>query len=151
MRKKVLGLFMAALAVSSIGAFAQSESRQSGEEVKKECCKEKKEKKECHKLKKECKERKDFRKEARVTPFKGIQLSAEQQAQIDQINAERKANQKKIKADKKDAFEKERQAYDEQIAKVLTPEQYKLYENNKANMRAHKQDKMKKKLEKMVR
>ena len=141
MRKKVLGLVMAALAISSIGVFAQNDAQKNCNKQQKECCKEKKEKR----------GERGGKKEARLNPFTGITLSADQQQQIDQLKAERKAEQKEAKAAKKNAMEQERQAYDASIAKILTPEQYKQYESNKANIRAAKQEKMKRKIEKMAR
>ena len=159
MRKKVLGLVMAALAISSIGAFAQSESQQTREEVKKECCKEKKEKKECKEGKKDRKDgnkdrknkkMRDGKKEARIKPFDGIQLTEAQQAQISQLKKNRKENFKKVKAAQKQDFVKEREAFDQEVAKVLTPEQYKVYETNRDNIRAQKRSSMKKKVERMA-
>ena len=138
MRKKVLGLVMATLAICTTGAFAQSQTQQTGNNVQKECCKEKKGKKGGKEGKKVKDGNKAERKQGRTTPFTGIELTADQQQKIDKIQADRKSTQEKAKEEKKAAKEQERKAYDQQIAQVLTPDQYKIYESNKANMRAHK-------------
>ena len=149
MRKKVLGLFMAAIAVSTIGAFAQNDNQQTREQIKKECCKEKKE---CTKDKK-CKKDHKMRegKKEKLNPFAGIELTAEQQKQLEQLKADRKAKREAAKETKKQAFEQERKAFDAEIAKILSPDQYKQYESTKANMRAHKKDKAKRNPEKQAR
>lgn len=147
MRKKVLGLVMATLAICTTGAFAQSQTQQTGNNVQKECCKEKKGNKEGKKAKDG---NKAERKKAHISPFTGIELTADQQQKIDKIQAERKSTRDKAKEDNKAAKEQERKAYDQQIAQVLTPDQYKIYESNKANMRAHKKhDNMKRKHDRM--
>ena len=83
--------------------------------------------------------------------FAGIDLTPDQQQKLDQLREERKANNKAAKEAKKEAKANERKAYDNSIAQILTPEQYKQYESNKANLRAHKQAKMKKRLDNKAR
>lgn len=147
MKKKVLGLVMAALAISSIGAFAQNDAQQNRAQTQKECCKEGKGKK----GKKECKGDKSRKGAQSNKAFEGIQLTADQQQKIEELKANRKANIEKLKATQKNAYEQERKNFDNELAKVLTPEQYKQYESNKAAISARKQEKMKKKLAKMGR
>lgn len=169
MRKKVLGLVMAALAIGTTGAFAQSENQQSKatcEQVSEngEC---KKGKKECTKDSGECKKakgdrhkgikgdkkfRKDGRKaekrDGKANPFEGIELTAEQQQQLDALRAERKAQKDAVKEAGKEAKAQQQQQYDEKIAQILTPEQYNQYKANREGLKDRKKA-MKAKTEKM--
>lgn len=145
MRKKVLGLVMAAIAVSTFGAFAQSQPSQSQvacEQVEGKCPKAKKDKK--------CKGDSDCKrgKKDRFNPFEGIELTAEQQQKIDQLRAERKANKENAKKAKKEARAQEKKQFDEKMAQILTPEQYAKYEANCKAAKPGKLGKTKAKLDK---
>lgn len=147
MRKKVLGLVMAALAISTFGAFAQTETQQT-----KPSCEQtatcKKDKKECRKG--EGKHKKGPRMGSeKKNPFEGIQLTEQQTQQLEQLKAERKAQKESDEKNRKEAREQERKAYNEKIAKILTPEQYAQYEENCRKMKAAKADKKKVKAERM--
>ncbi|MCH5217255.1 MAG: hypothetical protein J1F07_01665 [Muribaculaceae bacterium] len=120
MRKKVLGLVMAALAISTIGAFAQSQPQaKAQQEQTADCCKkDKKDHKKGHKK---------SGKKDRVSPFNGIQLTAEQQQKIDQLKADRKTRKEAAKA-------QDRQNYQDALAQILTPEQFQQYKDNCAKI-----------------
>lgn len=141
MRKKAIALFMGALLFSTIGAFAQTENKGNNItcEQTSECCKNKKEKKD-HK-----KGNKKHGQKARFNAFNGIELTAQQQQQIDALKAERKA---KKEADKKQNFEqrkKDKEEFDQKVSKILTPEQFALYKANCDSLKV-KKEKMKKKV-----
>lgn len=151
MRKKVLGLVMAALTISSIGAFAQNQTSDN-----KPACEQTSE---CHKGKKDGKCKKDGKKDGKkkgdrkhgdkvdgLNPFEGIQLTSEQQQKVDALKAERKAKMKaekgKKEADKqaaKEARQQEKAQFDAQVAEILTPEQYTQYQSNCDSIKAKKQ------------
>lgn len=133
MRKKILGLVMAALAIGTVGAYAQTESQCSSASctsTEKQCKKEKKEK--CHK--------KGPRQE-RVDPFTGIQLTQEQQQKLDNLKAERKAKKEAAKKEEKQAKAAEKKQFDAQVAEILTPEQYNQYKANCETIKAQKKEK----------
>lgn len=140
MRKKALALIMSGLLFSTIGAFAQTENQ--GNKVVSEqtsaCCKDKKEKK------KHCKG--DKKRSSNL--FNGIELTEQQQQQIAALKAERKAKKEADKKENKEARAKERAAFDEKMAQILTPEQYAQYKSNVELMK-DKNSKMKKKVQKM--
>ena len=138
MRKKVLGLVMAAMAISTIGAFAQTENASSSNETcteqTSECCNSSKDKKKKGDRKKgdkgECKKAKrDF--------FKGIELTEEQRQQIDALRKERQAKRDA----EKEAKEKEREEFNAEIERILTPEQYEIYKQNCENLKSKKHSK----------
>ena len=107
---------MAALAISTFGAFAQTETRQGNAacEQTTECCK----------TKKEGREKKG------AGLFNGIELTPEQQQQVDALKAERKAAKQSREKANKEAKAQEKKAYDEKLAQILTPEQYAQYKAN---------------------
>lgn len=138
MRKKVLALVMGALAISSIGAFAQTQVKEA-ETVKKECCK-KEEGKKCDK-----KDKKDRKvKKQRANAFEGINLTAEQQQQIDQLRTAQKAKMEASKKESREAKEKQRSEFTAEVEKILTPEQFAQYKANTEKIRTAKKE-MKKK------
>lgn len=150
MRKNVLGLIMAALAISSFGAFAQNETANSSATCQQttatckntdgECAKNKKDGKKCKKDGKKLKKdgKKGNARMQRMNPFDGIQLTAEQQAKLDALKAERKASKEAAKKASKEARQAERKQFDEKVAKILTPEQYAQYEKNKKAQKVKK-------------
>lgn len=141
MRKKVLALVMGALAISTIGAFAQNETNCTAPQQK-ECCKEKKDcKKEGRKAEKRA--HKD-----RLNAFEGINLSAEQQQQIEALRSENKAQREAIKKATKETVQKQREDYMAGLEKILTPEQLAQYKANVSNMKADKRKDFKKKAHK---
>lgn len=152
MRKKVLALVMGALAISTIGAFAQTETTTCAPQQK-ECCK--------NKEGKECKRDKDGKrgeKKMRLNAFEGITLTAEQQQQIDALRKDQRAKREAEKQATKEAKQKSFKEFDEAVSKILTPEQYQQYQTNRESMKIKKEakrhgriDKMKKKFHKMKR
>lgn len=72
----------------------------------------------------------------------GIQLTEEQQQQMKAFNEKQKADRQKQKAEANAKKTKERQermeAYDKEMKKILTPEQFKQYEANKSMMSANR-------------
>lgn len=143
MRKKVLGLVMAALAISTIGAFAQTENASSSNETcteqTSECCNSSKDKKKKGDKKKGDRKKGDKGecKKAKRDFFKGIELTEEQRQQIDALRKERQA---KRDADK-EAKEKEREEFNAEIERILTPEQYEIYKQNCENLKSKKHSK----------
>lgn len=127
---------MAALAISTFGAFAQTEATAATTECQEQVCKSGEKK--CHKegAHKGKFGKKDFKKGdrvkgQRVSPFNGIELTAEQKTQLDNLRAEQKAARQANKEASKEARAEERKQFDEAVAKILTPEQYKQYEANR--------------------
>lgn len=149
MRKKVLGLVMAAMAISTIGAFAQTEVQNTKAACEQTAANCNKDKGDCKKGKKGAKG--DFKKgkKERVSPFAGIQLTETQQAQIDALKAERKADKEKAKKADKEARAEAKKQFDTKLAQILTPEQYAQYQSNCEAKKAAKKDKMQKKVKKM--
>lgn len=124
---------MAALALTSTAAFAQDANKENC--PKKEHC----QKADCKKDgKKECKS---------LKLFSGIELSADQQKQLDQLCSQRQENKKADKKARLEAKKQERQDFDDAVAKILTPEQYTLYKANCAKVK-EKHDGMKDKRDK---
>lgn len=81
--------------------------------------------------------------------FNGITLSAEQQQQFKDLKEKRAAEHKAARAEKQKAKETKkearaaemkakREAYDKEVAKILTPEQMKQYNANKEQMAKEK-------------
>lgn len=144
MRKKLLGLAMAAFMFSSFGAFAQSPdaSAVSQKASTEQCCKDKKK---GDKKKGDKKKNKDGRNKAhkeRVTPFAGINLTPEQQKQIDALRAEQLASAKADKEAKKEAMKQARilknKEFETAVSKILTPEQFAQFKNNCDTIKALK-------------
>lgn len=156
MRKKVLGLIMAAMTIGTFGALAQTENTNNTcTEQTQECCKKDKgDKKKCEKGDRKKGDRKkgekgEFKKEKKDL-FKGIELTSEQQTQIDQLRSEcktqREADKKADKEAKKEAREKQRTEFNAGVEKILTPEQYKIYQTNCENIKASRKEKAHKKM-----
>ena len=127
MKKKVLGLLLGAMAISTFGAFAQTEQQPDNkkcEQTSHKCCKANKDKKDLKKG--------DVRKDQKgaFNPFEGIVLTAEQQQKIDNLKAERKAQKEAAKKERKEANAKERKEFDKKVEEILTPEQYKQFQSN---------------------
>lgn len=152
MKKKILGFTLAAMALSIASVNAQNPGSTSEaacqEQVvnqKPECCKNKKDGK--HKKDGVKADRIDH-KGPRFNPFNGIDLTPEQQQQIDKLKAERKEQRKQNKdadkAAKKEAQAKEREAYEAELAKILTPAQFATYKSNTENLKARSDMKGKK-------
>lgn len=137
MKKKILALVIGALAFSTIGAFAQSETSQKTP-VQKEakCCKEKKDKDGHH----NGKDRKKGHGE-RINPFDGIQLSAEQQKKIEDLRAERRSQREADTTKAKEARKAQREEYNKKLTEILTPEQMAQYKTNCESIKARKHQK----------
>lgn len=143
MRKKVLGLVMAALTISTFGAFAQTEVQVESinlEQVSKDACKDKKDKK----GKKDCKkgDRKGEKKKGKkgsFNAFRGIELTAEQQQQINQLKNERKAKVEAEKKASKEAKELAKKEFTASVEKILTPDQFKQYQANCDSLKLKKE------------
>lgn len=87
----------------------------------------------------------DFKKAA----FEGIELTPQQQVQFDnlsqkqheksaKVKADAKKAKEKAKADKKKKSLKNREAYEKEVKKILTPEQYAKYQENVKALKARK-------------
>lgn len=87
----------------------------------------------------------DFRKAA----FEGIELTPQQQVQFDKLSqkqheksakvkADAKKAKEKAKADKKKKSLKNREAYEKEVKKILTPEQYAKYQDNVKALKAQR-------------
>ena len=127
MKKTILALAFAVISLGTISAFAQTESSapQQCEQTQKPCCKGEKGKK-----------KHGDRQQSRVSPFQGIELTAEQQQQIDKLRAERRAKADEAKKAKKEAKAQERSDFDNAVAQILTPEQYAQYKANCDSIKA---------------
>lgn len=72
----------------------------------------------------------------------GIELSADQQQKMQSFREQQKADRQKVKAEaaSKNAKDREKRmaAYDKEMKKILTPEQYKQYEANKEAMKTRR-------------
>lgn len=77
--------------------------------------------------------------------FEGITLTAEQQQKMQSLREQQRADGRKAKADMKAQKSEDRQkrfaAYEKEVEKILTPEQYKQYEANKAAMKERRMKK----------
>ena len=142
MRKNVLGLVLAALAFSTFGAFAQTETSETKarcEQVAADC---KKGEKHCKKGDKDCRKGKADGKKKRGMKgdaFAGITLIPEQQQKVDALRAERKAAKEKAKKERSEAKAQEKKEFNEKLATILTPEQYAQYQANCDSLKARKQ------------
>lgn len=83
--------------------------------------------------------------------FEGITLTAEQQQQFKALRDQRiaehqalKAEKEKTKAEKKalkaEQIKEKQAAYNKEVEKILTPEQYKQYQANKAKMEQNRKN-----------
>ena len=153
MKKKILALTLAAFTFGFVAANAQTQNetqKPCHEQVckdKKECCKDKKDgfKKRGHKG--EAMERQGNR--AKLNPMSGIELTEQQKTQIANLREQQKADRKKDKEVAKENKAKMQEAYNAELAKILTPEQYKQYTANVENMKQMKEKKMEKVRQKM--
>lgn len=147
MKKKILALTLAAFTFGIVAANAQNETTTDANgKAKTECCQ--KDGKKCDK-----KGDKEARREARakLNPFNGIELTAEQKAQLKDLKEQQKAGKKKTKEARQEERAAKAAAYDAEVAKILTPEQYQTYQANREAMKEARQKKMKKAKEKMAR
>lgn len=141
MKKKVLGLAIAAMSFVAFSGMAQtpttaeSNCASAADCPQKECVKKECSKKEC------CKLDKKGRRGAIANPFEGINLSADQQAKIKQLDERRREARKQKAADRKAAkhqadsahiaaFKAERKAYLGEVKEILGPENYMIYLEN---------------------
>lgn len=131
MKKKILALVICALGISTIGAFAQTEKKESCK-AKTECCKE-------HKGKKFAGKGDKKKGHAKMNPFEGIELAADQQQKISDLRAQQKTNKEAEKKAAKESRKKAREEFNTQLATILTPEQMAAYNANCDTIRAKKQ------------
>lgn len=91
------------------------------------------------------KDKKDFKKGDRRggkrNPFKGIELSAEQKAKIEQLREKGKAEVQKVETEARTKKDKLREDFDNDLKKILTPEQWTQYEKNRNENKQMKQGK----------
>lgn len=127
MKKKLLALVMGALVLGSVNVMAQSEPKAA--KVEAQCTKAKEVKRDCKKG-----ERRD------LNPFTGIQLTQEQQAQLDNLRQQRKDQKEEAKKAEKEAKAKNREAFNAEVAKILTPDQFAQYKANCDSLKARKMD-----------
>ena len=133
MNKKLFAAALIAMAgVFGTSAFAQSQNNTAPEQTQ-NCGKQ------------ECKKGKECRPEKCQSPFADLNLTAEQQKKIDELNAQRAEQHKNDKAqadakkdqmkkDRKDLAKQRRADYLAKVKAILTPEQYvKFLENNFVN------------------
>lgn len=71
-------------------------------------------------------------------PMAGIVLTPAQQTEFSKLNDERKDKVGKVREDSKKKIEKINIDYDKDLKKILTPEQYAQYEENKARRAPHR-------------
>jgi len=72
--------------------------------------------------------------------MEGIALTPEQQAKVDKLNVERRAkSQERVKESREQRL-KDAKKYNEQLEKILTPEQYAKYQENLEKRHARKFD-----------
>lgn len=128
MKKKIMTVTLAAIALFSTAAFAQdAKPQRSGQKNTAECCKAN-ENKEC----------------IQMLMFDGIQLTDSQKDQLKAIASPAKARQerdRKAKQECKAAAKQDRQNYLNSVKSVLTPEQYTQFlENSFINAPAKRHD-----------
>lgn len=149
MKKKILGIAMAVMALVAVPSIAQTPASQDG--AKKECCKENCDKnKKCDKAGKgqkcdngqQCaKGQKPGKAGKQFNPFEGLSLTEAQQAQINQLQekckTERQAKAEAAKCDKQKcdsvkAADRQaaKKAYLEEVKTILGPEQYVVFLEN---------------------
>ncbi|MDE5877213.1 MAG: Spy/CpxP family protein refolding chaperone [Muribaculaceae bacterium] len=164
MKKMIFGMAFVAATIFATATANAAPMRAADDTKTEQCCKEKKH---CDRKDKDCKERKGHghhagKKEHGHKPdmFAGITLTAEQQTKIDALRSDMKARKKaakeatkaaerarteegkaKMQAERKAAMEK----FDSEVKQILTPEQYKIFEQNREAAKA----KMKSRMEKM--
>lgn len=93
------------------------------------------------KCNKDCKAKKCCKGKKGNPAFAGIELTAEQQAKIDAINAKRKAAVEKSREELKKAIQKDHEAYNKEVKEVLNDEQRAIYDKNIAEMKARRAEK----------
>lgn len=131
MKKKILALTLAAFTFGFVAANAQSTNNATCDKAQTECCK------------KEAKEGKRADR-TKYDPFAGIELTQEQKAKLSELRRQKKADKEKSENAKKEARAKQQEAYNAEIAKILTPEQYQTYESNQKAMKEARKQKMEK-------
>ena len=133
MKKKILALALALGALSAMPAVAQNQNPEAPTCTQAECT----QKKDCPKQK--ASKQLKGKKQQAVNPFEGLNLSAEQQAAVKQLNDKRNEARKQfraqLKSEKGDSvqrpdFKQERRDYLNQLKGILTPEQYIGYLEN---------------------
>lgn len=70
----------------------------------------------------------------KMNPMAGIELNDAQKAKLEKLRAEQKQERSKLKAEAREKSEKLRTEFDKDLMKILTPEQLKQYEANKARI-----------------
>lgn len=76
----------------------------------------------------------------RFNPFQGIELTADQQAKLQNLREERKLADQKKSEDRKAEKAEQKKQFNEKVKSILTPEQYAQYEKNmaqKADQKGH--------------
>lgn len=87
---------------------------------------------------------KDFEKKGRlaaINPFAGIELTPEQQASVNKLKEDRRETMKKAREDMEKKTDKANEKFSSKLKKILTPEQYAQYEQNKEKMKDLKKGK----------
>lgn len=79
-------------------------------------------------------------KKCKKNPFAGIELTADQQAKLDQLRDKGREAEMKVKQDAREKKAKMREDFDNEVKKILTPEQWTKFESNKAEMQKSKKD-----------
>lgn len=122
MKKTILSLAAAVIAFSSFSSYARTPERKASCQSTDSTC---------------CVAMRGDRQRPAFNPFEGITLSAEQQTQLQALQADCKAKAESAKADRKDKARKaksdrqaNRKAQLERIKAILTPEQYVTYLEN---------------------
>lgn len=140
MKKKILALTLAAFTLGIVSANAQTQ--ENGQTTAQEqVCKEKKEC--CKKIKGEKgakHAKKDFKRGDRpkMNPFFGIELTEQQEAQVKQLREQQKAQREQNKNLAKEEKAKQREAFDAEMAKILTPQQFEVYQSNRQKLKEAK-------------
>ena len=151
MKKKILAVVLAAFTFGFVSANAQNDNGNSVKQEQtcnegKKCCKDKKEGKRGGKKdgKKGGRHEAAKVKAERMNPLYGIELTADQQKKVDNLRAERKAKKEQSKQLAKEERQKQNEAYDAEMKKILTPAQYEQYQANKVKMQERKEKKAEK-------
>ncbi|MDE6268127.1 MAG: DUF1682 domain-containing protein [Muribaculaceae bacterium] len=144
MKKIILPLAFAAF----IGMTMNAQTNNSVKNAENGCCQKqeqccKTDGKKCEKeAKKEGHKKGDMRHggKERFNPFQGIELTADQQTQLQNLREERKLADRKKSEDRKAEKAEQKKQYNEKVKSILTPEQYAQYEKNmaqKADRKSH--------------
>lgn len=134
MKKQIISAAVAVFACTAFMASAQQPADSTACKATKECCSSKKISKE-----KAGVLRAGAKAQPRLNLMSGIELNAEQKSKIEAAREKRDSKLKKATAERTKKEQSIEESYQKELKKIMTPEQYKRYEDNASKIRRQRE------------